>query len=160
MSKLDLKPKTEHPLDGPRKMLQRPDASIAELEAALAAAAIVSKTDDAVLEEKRAERSSAVLGDGSADELDVKLEALDKDIAALQRRRDIAAATEAALVERVTIARAAEAERGKRDAYDKAVAVMEAYAPKQAEFLERSTREVRALLREQCHVALAIEAAN
>ena len=158
-SKTEAKTKEPHPLDAPRRVLHA-SSSIPELDRARAEAESVRQADEAAIAAKEAERANAACGDGSADEVDAKLEAIDREIAALKRRRDIAVATVAALDERLTTTREAEAQKAKREAYEKAEAGLKAYGPKEADFLERFTRELRVLLRERSLLSLAIRGVN
>ncbi len=168
MLKPTMKTNSEHPLDAPpanpldapRAVLLSPNASVAELEAALAAATSMRERDDAAIAATAAQRANAIVGSGTAAEIDAELEALDKATTAASRRRDVADATATAIAERLRAARQAEVEKRKREAYDKAAARREALAPRLDDLIAKSTKEWRGLLREFYQLELAIREAN
>ena len=154
------KPKAAHPLDAARAVLHDPVASVAALGGAHDSAGAVRQGAETAIADKEAARAAAALGEGSADDLEAKLMALDADLAAAKRRFDLAAATEAKLAERLAAARDAEAQKAKRLAYDEGAAWREAFAPRQTEFLDRFIRDWRTFLRERCELELRIRAVN
>jgi hypothetical protein len=159
-SKIEMKQKEPHPLDFARSILQMQKPSIAEIARASGEAKEVREASEAAIEAKDADRAKAELGEGSANDLEAKLESIDKDCAALKRRRDIAATTEAALNERLTTARVAETERAKRAAYREAIDRRELLAARQTDFLERFGQESRAILRESANFEIDVLQVN
>ncbi len=166
MLKANLKPKSEHPLDPrppnpldmARAPLMAPNASVTELEAALDQAKSMCDRAEASLAALDQERAAVMIG--GAAEVDAQLDALDQATSALTRRRALAGATEAALIERLATSRAAEAEKRKRAVYEKAAAGREALGVRLTDLIGRSSREWRKMLREFFELELAIRQVN
>jgi hypothetical protein len=147
-------------LEAARLTLHSQSAALAALVRAAEAAEEVAREATRAMEAEIAARERTLASSGKAAEIESALRAHDDAIGALRHQLEIAKATGGALIQRINEKREAEIEQHKRQTYDKAVAGLKAYAPKQANLIERSTREWRDLLREQANVELSIRRAN
>ena len=154
------KPPNPDPVESSRRILNMPESKLADLEGAAAALADVRADLDVEIAGMAARRREILASDGSAHEIDKRLEQHDAAVSALVRRDEVAAAIAGKVAERLAAARAEAAEDARRDRYDQARELHVNATNIVRQFLDRIAPEALEVMQVYAAAEAATAAAN
>jgi hypothetical protein len=154
------KPPSPDHLEFARRILNAPAPSLADLAAAAVELDQVRADLDVEIAGMAAHRREILAADGTAHEIDARLEKHDAAVSALVRRNEVAGAIATKLAARLVVARDVAAEEKRQARYDAALDLHNAATGRVREFLNRVAPEARAVMAAYLEAEAATAAAN